>query len=289
MKRIIVAATVSAGVVGIWMLTIGWTHDGHVHSKPQQKKSETFPNRESSPTKPGTNCRGGFCPTGPGFGRFGRAPGRRAGADIPKAKPLDLRTLAYRVEYAAQIVSEEIADELPRSRFTAAMLDLAADLQRNAQHFRASVDRGAKPAHLHRDFQKLAKSFVSLARPLSTLRRAFLVDRSVRRTDGLLRDVSAQLRSAKSSPATKSPSPPVLVVPKAKPVTIPANMKGIALLPTNLQAAALAQKTCPVTGGLLGGHGKPLTVDINGRTIFVCCRGCVTDLKANPGKYLKTR
>lgn len=288
MKRIIVASTIGVGVVGIWMLTIGWTHDGHVHSKRQQQKNEkTLQRGEFFPTKPGTNCRGGFCPTKPGFGRFGRGPVRQAGA--AKVKPLDLRTLAFRLEYAAQIVSEEIADELPRSRFTAAMLDLAADLQKNAQHFRASVDRGAKPAHLQGDFQKMGRSFVALARPLSDLRRAILIDRALRRTDGLLRQASAQLRVRTSAPVIKSPVPPVKVVPKAEPVTIPTNMKGIALLPANLQAAALAQKTCPVTGGLLGGHGKPLTVDINGKTIFVCCRGCVTDLKANPDQYLKTR
>ena len=54
---------------------------------------------------------------------------------------------------------------------------------------------------------------------------------------------------------------------------IPAAMKGIALLKPSDQAAALAQRKCPVTGDLLGSEGKPLKVRVRGRTVFVCCRG----------------
>lgn len=79
------------------------------------------------------------------------------------------------------------------------------------------------------------------------------------------------------------------VRPQPKPVVIPEKMKGIGLLPKADQAAALAQKTCPVTNGLLGSHGKPIKVLVQGRSIFVCCAGCIEQVKSNPNKFLKKR
>lgn len=67
---------------------------------------------------------------------------------------------------------------------------------------------------------------------------------------------------------------------------IPTEMEGIALLPELEQAAALRQRTCPVTKQPLGSMGKPLRVNVAGRSVFVCCEGCVNALKNNPQKYL---
>ena len=69
-------------------------------------------------------------------------------------------------------------------------------------------------------------------------------------------------------------------------VEIPETMKGIALLAASDQVAALKQKTCPVTGDLLGSVGKPYKVQIGERTVFVCCEGCIEELKAEPQKFL---
>jgi hypothetical protein len=46
------------------------------------------------------------------------------------------------------------------------------------------------------------------------------------------------------------------------------------------------QKICPVTEQPLGSMGTPVSVVIDGRTIFLCCEGCAPALKKNPGKYL---
>ncbi len=48
-----------------------------------------------------------------------------------------------------------------------------------------------------------------------------------------------------------------------------------------------AQQTCPVTGKKLGSMGPPIPVTVLGRTVYVCCEGCVETLKRNPAKYLK--
>lgn len=46
------------------------------------------------------------------------------------------------------------------------------------------------------------------------------------------------------------------------------------------------QKTCPVTKAKLGSMGTPLHVEVEGKSVWVCCEGCVSKLKANPGRYL---
>jgi len=52
------------------------------------------------------------------------------------------------------------------------------------------------------------------------------------------------------------------------------------------QALAARQKTCPVTGEPLDSMGGPVRVEVNGRTVFVCCKGCEPALRKNPAKYL---
>lgn len=55
---------------------------------------------------------------------------------------------------------------------------------------------------------------------------------------------------------------------------IPREMQGIALLPATEQSAALQQRTCPVSGQLLGSEGRPVLVNLNGRNVYVCCEAC---------------
>ncbi len=55
-------------------------------------------------------------------------------------------------------------------------------------------------------------------------------------------------------------------------------------------AAAIArQKLCPVSGKFLGSMGQPVRVDLGGQKVFVCCAGCVNEVKANPLKYASGR
>jgi YHS domain-containing protein len=44
------------------------------------------------------------------------------------------------------------------------------------------------------------------------------------------------------------------------------------------------QTTCPVMGGAIN---KKLYVDYKGKRIYVCCPGCIGELKSNPEKYIK--
>ena len=73
-------------------------------------------------------------------------------------------------------------------------------------------------------------------------------------------------------------------------VADPANY--VALLPpatraTDADAAAIAaQKTCPVMDEPLGSMGVPWKVPVTGGTVFVCCKGCIKRVRAEPAKYL---
>jgi membrane fusion protein, copper/silver efflux system len=65
-----------------------------------------------------------------------------------------------------------------------------------------------------------------------------------------------------------------------------ADVEGLSALSAADRARALQQRTCPVTRKPLGSMGTPTRVTIDGKLIFLCCEGCETTLKNNPGKYL---
>jgi len=56
---------------------------------------------------------------------------------------------------------------------------------------------------------------------------------------------------------------------------------------TKADAAAIAhQETCPVMDEPLHAMGGPWKTSLQGRTVFICCQGCVTSLRNEPQKYL---
>jgi hypothetical protein len=61
--------------------------------------------------------------------------------------------------------------------------------------------------------------------------------------------------------------------------------EALAKLSPEDRALAEKQKTCPVTDEPLGSMGTPIKVTVDGREAFVCCEGCVEELKNNFAKY----
>ena len=49
--------------------------------------------------------------------------------------------------------------------------------------------------------------------------------------------------------------------------------------------AVEAQKMCPVSDQALGSMGTPIKVTVDGRDVFVCCAGCVDELKSKFAEY----
>jgi YHS domain-containing protein len=65
----------------------------------------------------------------------------------------------------------------------------------------------------------------------------------------------------------------------------PAETDLFAALPAADEAAARAQRVCPVTGEALDSMGGPIKVTIEGRDVFLCCEHCVEALEEDPAKY----
>ncbi|MFH5802787.1 hypothetical protein [Alienimonas sp. DA493] len=56
---------------------------------------------------------------------------------------------------------------------------------------------------------------------------------------------------------------------------------------TQADAAAIAaQGVCPVMDEPLGSMGAPWKVPVEGGTVYVCCKGCIKRVHAEPAKYL---
>ncbi len=45
------------------------------------------------------------------------------------------------------------------------------------------------------------------------------------------------------------------------------------------------QRTCPVSGQLLGSMGEPIKLEVEGREVWICCAGCESALRDDPGQY----
>lgn len=63
-------------------------------------------------------------------------------------------------------------------------------------------------------------------------------------------------------------------------------VEAFASLSSDDRPAAEKQKICPVSGEALGTMGTPIKVDVNGKTVFICCEGCREKLLNNPEDYL---
>jgi hypothetical protein len=123
---------------------------------------------------------------------------------------------------------------------------------------------------------------------------AFLIDAETH----LNPNAAASYFGATSQATAKSPSSEALPVAAANPkqpkhskkTPTAAEKQEIAAALAELSAAdrALAERQveCPVTELPLGSMGKPVRVEIEGRTLFLCCEGCVARLRKDPQKFL---
>lgn len=94
-------------------------------------------------------------------------------------------------------------------------------------------------------------------------------------------DASPVTPALRSVPELPPVLPNTLIIPEtADRPAIPENVKGLRQLTLPEQRLTLKQRTCPVTGDLLGSMGKPIKVNKGGRTVFVCCQGCVEELQS---------
>ncbi|MEZ6096111.1 MAG: efflux RND transporter periplasmic adaptor subunit [Pirellulaceae bacterium] len=104
-----------------------------------------------------------------------------------------------------------------------------------------------------------------------------------------LLDAQMQLQG---NPSLIDPNKAVALAANERPLTA-AELEEIRLAMEPLSAAdrqlAEAQVICPVTEVRLGsmGMGTPIKLEIDGRTVFICCEGCRDSWVADPEKYFK--
>src|SRR5262245_13864555 len=64
--------------------------------------------------------------------------------------------------------------------------------------------------------------------------------------------------------------------------------KALAELSDEDRKLAVAQKFCPVMPDhRLGSMGTPVKLELNGQTVFVCCKACTRGAKADPDKTVE--
>ena len=59
-----------------------------------------------------------------------------------------------------------------------------------------------------------------------------------------------------------------------------------ALLPQSWEVRLINRNTESLTDADLESMGGPVAVEVAGRRVFICCKGCEKALKADPQKYL---
>jgi len=63
----------------------------------------------------------------------------------------------------------------------------------------------------------------------------------------------------------------------------------LAKLPASERAAAEAQKYCAIQNkGFLGSMGAPVKLELNGKPVYLCCKGCTAKAQADPAATLAT-
>jgi Cu(I)/Ag(I) efflux system membrane fusion protein len=86
--------------------------------------------------------------------------------------------------------------------------------------------------------------------------------------------------------ATVTLETPVADTPAFRAKLAAAPRRGPAPAPRPASLTVEEQKVCPVTNAKLGSMGEPISVEIEGQKVWVCCAGCFPKLQGAPARYL---
>jgi hypothetical protein len=107
---------------------------------------------------------------------------------------------------------------------------------------------------------------------------AFLIDAETHLNPGV---AAGYFGAARNDSERKAPTPASPARPDQGAIA-----QALSRLSAADQAQAAKQKVCPVTGEVLGSMGTPPVVVVEGKRVFLCCKGCEAALRKEPGKYL---
>jgi hypothetical protein len=199
---------------------------------------------------------------------------------------------AFQIERAAQMLVKELRSSSQQESFPEELYSDVNKILSMSQRLSKAEEGGASPEKLYEIAKMIASPMKRVDQYFSFDQQGSQVGTANRDMINMLITYAKRLRKPvrnrtqqtplRSSPSGFIPAPN----PRDKILTIPDNMEGLSLLTKNDRFAALKQRICPVTEEPLGSMGKPIKVSVSGRSIFVCCQGCVKAVKKNPGKYL---
>jgi hypothetical protein len=110
---------------------------------------------------------------------------------------------------------------------------------------------------------------------------AFLIDAETRLNPNI---AVGYFGAAQASPSPRGRPPKAEPARKESPAkTI---LPDVLKLPPADRDLAVRQDICPVTDEPLGSMGVPVKVIVEGKAVFLCCKGCERELRANAKKYL---
>ncbi|WP_165071575.1 hypothetical protein [Paludisphaera rhizosphaerae] len=110
-------------------------------------------------------------------------------------------------------------------------------------------------------------------------------------TDSGTPPAAAPAPSTDAAPAPSAPAPaeaaPGLEGPKTSATSLTADeVANIKKLTADDAQAALKQAVCPVSDENLGAMDVPVKITAEGRTIYLCCKGCEDAVAKDPKKYI---
>ena len=113
--------------------------------------------------------------------------------------------------------------------------------------------------------------------------KGLAVGEAVATRGNFLLDSQMQLEGNPSLIDPTRAAPPMNVIPGFTPDMLVQINK----LPSDQAELAVAQGFCPIADSRLGAMGVPIPVNVNGQTVFICCKACRADLLGDPAKHLK--
>lgn len=96
-----------------------------------------------------------------------------------------------------------------------------------------------------------------------------------------------KIQGWQKEPTPKAAPAPEATKPLARKLPAAEDLTEIAKLPEADRKAALAQGTCPITDEPLGSMGVPLKVTLNGKAVYLCCKGCEKDAENEAKEVLQ--
>ncbi|MCA9068229.1 MAG: hypothetical protein KDA84_04865, partial [Planctomycetaceae bacterium] len=309
MKSFPLAALGFTAAIGLSRLALA--HDGHNHGSygtPSGASRQVYGFSRDASFGSGTSCSPRGCPCS--ANNTSDTLQGNSSIPVPASQPPKTIRPITKLDAGLNRLGNDLRYETRGSRGQAVLMEDYSRLRNDAQRLEQSVERRADGNHLREEAARVKRSLIQLDTDMRREGRFPESERSLVEVAGVFAAMVDDLGLTRRAPSYQSappaaptyaprgngitppigtPRPLIQPNPSRQPLTqrIPKGMEGIAKLSPADQASALAQQMCPVTNQKLGSMGKPIRVTVSGRSLWVCCQGCVDAVQSNPSQYFR--